>query len=84
MPPLEKSKRSIAQQFTDRHTSACGQFLMTDAVDTALCGWLSGSAVVVVGLGSWIGWWWANPTASLANVYVALRVVREAWRGDGD
>lgn len=82
MPALAMWKRTTAQQLTMRDSCACGQLLMTDAAETALCGWLSVSTVVGVVLGAWVGWWWADPVAGLVVVYFALREGREAWRGE--
>jgi divalent metal cation (Fe/Co/Zn/Cd) transporter len=84
MPALAKAKRTTANQLTVQDSCACGRLLMTDAVETALCGWLSVSTVVGVVLGAWIGWWWADPAASLVVVYFAIREGREAWRGELD
>jgi divalent metal cation (Fe/Co/Zn/Cd) transporter len=82
MPALAKSKRATATKLTLHDSCACGQLLMTDAAETALCGWLSVSTVVGVVLGAWVGWWWADPVASLVVVYFAIREGREAWRGE--
>jgi divalent metal cation (Fe/Co/Zn/Cd) transporter len=82
MPALAKSKRATAKLLTLHDSCACGQLLMTDAAETALCGWLSVSTVVGVVLGAWVGWWWADPVASLVVVYFAIREGREAWRGE--
>lgn len=84
MPALAMSKRTTGKQLTLLDSCACGQLLMTDAAESALCGWLSVSTVVGVVLGAWVGWWWADPVASLVVVYFAIREGREAWHGDLD
>ena len=84
MPALAISKRTTGKQLTLLDSCACGQLLMTDAAESALCGWLSVSTLVGVVLGAWVGWWWADPVASLVVVYFAIREGREAWHGDLD
>ena len=84
MPVLARLKRTTARQLSALDSCACGQLLLTDAVESALCAWLSVSTVVGVLLGAWFGWWWADPMASLVVVYFAIREGREAWRGGLD
>ena len=57
--------------------------LRADAVESITCGWLA--FVVVAGL---IGqllldFWWLDPLASLAVVWLLVREGREAWTGEG-
>jgi divalent metal cation (Fe/Co/Zn/Cd) transporter len=42
MPALAKSKRATATKLTLHDSCACGQLLMTDAAETALCGSVGG------------------------------------------
>jgi divalent metal cation (Fe/Co/Zn/Cd) transporter len=44
-----------------------------------ICGILSLSTLLGVALAGSLGWWWADPVASLAVVYIAAREGREAW-----
>lgn len=84
MPALAFAKRRTSLQLTRSGFSSLGSLLASDAAETALCGWLSVSTLVGVGMTAWMGWWWADPVASLAVVYFALREGREAWECDPD
>lgn len=84
MPALAFAKRRTSFQLTQGGFSSLGKLLASDAAETALCGWLSVSTLMGVGITSWAGWWWADPVASLAVVYFALREGREAWECDPD
>jgi len=55
---------------------------VADSKQTLLCTYLS--AVLLVGLvaNAVLGWWWADPVAALVIAAVAVREVRDAWRGD--
>lgn len=58
--------------------------LRADAAETSLCTVLSATTLIGVGLDAAFGWWWADPGASLAVVYFAVREGREAWAGELD
>lgn len=75
MPLLARAKAKVGRQLGSRALHA-------DATETVLCVWLS--VVVLAGLllNAAFGWWWADPFAALAIVYVALREGIEAWKGD--
>ena len=79
MPALALAKRRMSRTFDASGSLRVGRLMMADAVETALCGWLSICTLIGVVLGSWIGWWWADPVASLAIVGFALREGREEW-----
>jgi divalent metal cation (Fe/Co/Zn/Cd) transporter len=44
--------------------------------------WLS--AIVLIGLvaNATLGWWWADPVAAFAVVYVAATEARKHWQAD--
>jgi divalent metal cation (Fe/Co/Zn/Cd) transporter len=75
MPLLARAKRKVGRELASRA-------LQADATETVLCVWLS--AIVLSGLvvNAAFGWWWADPLAALAIVYVAATEGREAWKGD--
>lgn len=50
-----------------------------DATETTLCVWLSAILLAGLGLNALFGWWWADPMAALAIVYVAAREGIEHW-----
>lgn len=66
MPSLAYAKRRISQLLTAEGSHSVGRLLRTDAAETTLCvrGWLSVSTLVGVVLGSWVGWWRADPLES--------------------
>ncbi len=79
MPALALAKRTTSVQLTGSNFSHVARLMNADASETALCGFLSLSTLVGVVLAKWVGWWWADPVASLAVVYLATREGREAW-----
>jgi len=83
MPVLAYAKRTTNHQL-DRSGLPVARLLRADAGETALCGLLSASTLLGVILGAWVGWWWADPVASLAVVYYAVREGREAWEDELD
>jgi divalent metal cation (Fe/Co/Zn/Cd) transporter len=78
MPLLAWSKRASARHLGDYGLSSLSRLMDSDAAETALCALLALSTLVGVSL-AWLHWWWADPVASLAVVYFALREGREAW-----
>jgi divalent metal cation (Fe/Co/Zn/Cd) transporter len=56
--------------------------LEADAVQTALCAYLSGIALAGVGLNTALGWWWADPVAALAMVPIIVKEGLEGVRGE--
>jgi divalent metal cation (Fe/Co/Zn/Cd) transporter len=55
------------------------RLVRADAAETLICGILSLSTLLGVVLAASLGWWWADPVASLAVVALAAREGREAW-----
>jgi divalent metal cation (Fe/Co/Zn/Cd) transporter len=52
--------------------------LRTDAYETITCAWISGTALVGLGMNALSGWWWAD---SLAAFTLIPLIVREGWEG---
>lgn len=75
MPILARAKRQVGEQMGSRAVTA-------DATETTLCVWLSAILLVGLGLNALFGWWWADPLAGLAIVYVAGREGVEHWRAE--
>jgi divalent metal cation (Fe/Co/Zn/Cd) transporter len=84
MPALALAKRRLSKNLTAGGSTSVGRLLMADAIETELCGWLSVSTLIGVVLGSWVGWWWADPVASLVIVVFAIREGREEWECEED
>lgn len=78
MPLLAWSKRVSARHLGEHGLSSLSRLMVSDAAETALCALLALSTLVGVSL-AWLHWWWADPVASLAVVYFALREGRAAW-----
>ncbi len=70
--------------FTKRRVGAAieSRAMIADATETTLCVWLSTILVAGLGLNAVFGWWWADPLAGLAIVYVAAREGIDHWRFD--
>lgn len=84
MPSLAAAKRRIAGRLDSGGLTGPAALLRADAAETALCAVLAATTLVGVGLNVVFGWWWADPVASLAVVYFAIREGREAWAGELD
>ena len=82
MPGLALAKRRTSRALSRDGYRALAGLLSSDAAETALCGLLSWSTLAGIGLTAWMGWWWADPVASLTVVYFALREGHEAWTCD--
>jgi divalent metal cation (Fe/Co/Zn/Cd) transporter len=80
MPVLAWEKRRTSVRLNGGGLIAVGRLLGSDAKETALCGLLSISTLVGIGLTAGVKWWWADPVASLVVVYFALHEGREAWK----
>lgn len=78
MPLLATLKRANARQLGQRGLLSLSRLMGSDAAETALCAVLAFATLVGVSLAG-LHWWWADPVASLAVVYFALREGREAW-----
>ena len=83
MPSLALAKRASARHLADHGLSSVSRLMEADATETALCAVLAVSTLIGVALAS-VHWWWADPVASLAVVYFALREGREAWECEPD
>jgi divalent metal cation (Fe/Co/Zn/Cd) transporter len=75
MPLLARAKRQVGRQLGSRA-------LQADATETDLCVWLSAILLAGLGLNSLFGWWWADPMAGLAIVYIAAREGMENWTAE--
>jgi len=69
MPVLAWGKRFVAARIQSRALEA-------DAMETIVCAYLSFTLLLGLTLNAWLGWWWADPTASLLMLPVILR---EGW-----
>jgi divalent metal cation (Fe/Co/Zn/Cd) transporter len=78
MPLLAHLKRRGARRLDESGHAALSRLVAADAAETALCAMLAWSTLVGVSL-AWRHWWWADPVASLAVVFFAVREGREAW-----
>ena len=84
MPLLARAKASAGSQLDAEGSTLRGRLLAADAAETALCAVLGVSTLLGVVASTYIGWWWADPIASLMVVYFAIREGREAWHGAGE
>ncbi len=75
MPLLARAKRRVGHQLGSRAVEA-------DATQTMLCVWLSAIVLAGLVLNAALGWWWADPLAGYAIVYVAAREGLEHWKAD--
>lgn len=82
MTSLATMKRSAAARLEVEGHGSLARLVTSDAAETVICGILSLSTLLGVILTVSLGWWWADPVASLAVVYVAVREGREAWDCD--
>jgi divalent metal cation (Fe/Co/Zn/Cd) transporter len=55
---------------------------VADSQQTLICTYLSAAVLVGLLLNTLVGWWWADPVASLVIVAFAVREGIEAWKGD--
>ncbi len=72
MPGLAIANRRTGQALGSRT-------LITDSAETAFCALTSAAALIGLGLGAWLGWWWADPAAALVIAGLAVREGIEAW-----
>lgn len=71
MPILAHQKFKIARALGSRA-------LRADAIETAVCSYLSLALLAGLGLRAWLGWWWADAVAALAMVPLMLKEGVEA------
>jgi divalent metal cation (Fe/Co/Zn/Cd) transporter len=69
MPFVSRAQRRLAGRINCLALAA-------DAKETLVCTYLSAAALSGLTLNALLGWWWADPVASLIMVYV---IVREGW-----
>jgi divalent metal cation (Fe/Co/Zn/Cd) transporter len=75
MPALARAKRGVAGALGSRALTA-------DAMQTALCTWLSAIVLVGVGLNALFGWWWADPIAAICMTPIIAKEGIEGLRGE--
>ena len=79
MPILAKAKSRAARDMVAEGSPMLGGLVAADAAETALCAVLGLSTLLGLVASSWLGWWWADPAASLVVVIFAVREGLEAW-----
>jgi divalent metal cation (Fe/Co/Zn/Cd) transporter len=79
MATLAKLKWRAASSLKDSEYRRLARLVNSDAAETIICGVLSLSTLLGIALAASLGWWWADPVASLAVVAIAAREGREAW-----
>jgi divalent metal cation (Fe/Co/Zn/Cd) transporter len=79
MATLAKLKWRSASSLKDSEYRSLARLVDADAAETIICGVLSLSTLLGIALAGSLGWWWADPVASLAVVAIAAREGREAW-----
>jgi len=75
MPLLAVRKRAVARALGSRALEA-------DAVETAVCAYLSFTLLLGLGANALFGWWWADPVAALAMLPLILKEGLEALKGE--
>jgi len=70
MPVLALGKLRVARPLGS-------QALKADAMETAVCSYLSFTLLLGLGLNAGFGWWWADPVAGLLMLPL---IVREGWK----
>jgi divalent metal cation (Fe/Co/Zn/Cd) transporter len=75
MPVLATAKGHVAEELESSATKS-------ESRQTMLCAYLSAGLLLGLGLNALLGWWWADPIAALGIATVALKEVRDAWRGE--
>jgi len=58
--------------------------LITDGHVTFIDAYLTGAVLSGLILNDLLGWWWADPLASLVIVYYGIREGMHAWRSKGE
>lgn len=84
MLALAWAKRRAAVRLSSSGWPGPAALLRADAAETALCATISAAALIGLVADTTLGWWWADPVASLVIVYFAIREGREAWEGELD
>ena len=73
MPLLAVAKRRTGRALGNRT-------LIADSAETTFCALTSAATLLGIGLNAWLGWWWADPAASLAIAALAVKEGLEAWQ----
>lgn len=71
MPTLAYAKLGVAKRLGSRALAA-------DAMETAVCSYLSFALLLGLGLNALLGWWWADPVAALLMLPLILHEGVEA------
>jgi divalent metal cation (Fe/Co/Zn/Cd) transporter len=79
MATLAKLKWRSASSLKGSEHRSLARLVDADAGETIICGVLSLSTLLGIALTASVGWWWADPVASLAVVAIAAKEGREAW-----
>jgi divalent metal cation (Fe/Co/Zn/Cd) transporter len=74
MPLLARAKRRVGHQLGSAAT-------VSEGSQNMICAYLSVALLVGLGANAVLGWWWADPLAALAIVFVAVREGLASWRG---
>jgi divalent metal cation (Fe/Co/Zn/Cd) transporter len=53
-----------------------------DSRQSSFCAYLSSIALVGLTLNALFGWWWADPVAALAMIFIIIPEGIEAFRGE--
>ncbi len=69
MPLLSYLKLKTAKHLTSKALEA-------DAMETAICAYLSFALLLGLSLNATLGWWWADPIAAIAMLPV---IIKEGW-----
>jgi divalent metal cation (Fe/Co/Zn/Cd) transporter len=79
MALLATLKRRAAANLGGSEFRTLARLVRADAAETQICGILSLSTLLGIVLVASVGWWWADPLASLVVIVIALREGRDAW-----
>ncbi len=69
MPILSYLKLQTGKQLSSKALEA-------DAMETAICAYLSFTLLLGLSLNAFFGWWWADPVAAIAMLPV---IIKEGW-----
>lgn len=72
---LARAKRRLAAGLNSRAMRA-------DSRQSSFCAYLSSIALVGLTLNALFGWWWADPVAALAMIFIIVPEGIEAFRGE--
>jgi len=69
MPAVSHMQRALAVRINSKALAA-------DSRETLVCTYLSVATLLGLGANAFLGWWWADPVAGLALVFL---IAREGW-----